>query len=157
WYANDWFKIGDGLDATVFYRVARGRLVREMPVELMDFCLMRASTNTADAAREWALLDPHAAVSYFTAKRYDIQASHAMIPSGFASLAESAPILAIEAMTEFQKTGDPNQRRLFEDALEILADEHSESLRDQMAAWTPQLREAAEMQLRKADLRNDFM
>ncbi len=128
WFDAEWYPFHDGIDATLFYRIARGRWLAEDPAGLMNRCLLRNSQATGEMIREWTRRDPAGALAWFEAltRPRDV----AQVAYGFyQQLALSDPALALGRL---------------------------EGLRAQSAGWPSGLHRMAEQAVASALLKRDF-
>ncbi len=156
WFDAGWYPFHDGIDSTLFYRIARGRWLAEDPAGLLDRCLLRNSEATYEMIREWTKRDPAGALAWVEAleRPRDTQ----RVAYGFyQQLALSDPALALGRVEALHaKPGVVVESHVVRLLLAGLAEKAGSALRAQSAGWPPELRRLADGALASATLKRDF-
>lgn len=156
WFDAEWYPFHDGIDATLFYRIARARWLAEDPEGLLNRCLLRNSKVTYEMIREWTKRDPASALAWVEAleRPRDVQ----RVAYGFyQQLAVSDPALALGRVAALHaRLGGGNEGHVVRELLQGLAEKAGPALLAESAGWPPELRRLADRALVSARLKQDF-
>ena len=154
WFDAEWYPFRDGIDATVFSRIARLRWQEQDPAGYLNRTLVQKSDDTSEAAGQWAQRDPAAALAWLGGLT-DPRDFNAVAESVYRNLAKAGPALALAEILKVQRRL-PNADSTLSEMLASLADNSAQALRQAAAAWPMELRQMADQALTHELLKRDF-
>ncbi|WP_035608701.1 hypothetical protein [Haloferula sp. BvORR071] len=143
WYAKGWFGMPGAIEAEAFLRIIRDRWIAAQPQEAMTFLLTRDSRGVSAGMKEWARLDPAAALDFVSGNK-DPRQSNNMLWAIVQSLGpETDPALIMAALPKL--SGASFYIQVLRPLIALAAGKlPPEQLAAQSATWPAELKRAVQ-------------